>query len=153
MHKRILAIGLVSILIAGSTLADEHCEDPVDRWQKRDALRHKLERNGWRVHRIKIDDDCYEVKGIDRHGNRFKAKYEPASLKIRELEIRFDKDGNAADYLDQNISSDSAPAEKVSPDNTSGENTSGEKAPPPESSAGKSSFDKIPAPSTGEPAP
>lgn len=153
MNKRILAAGLLSILIAGSALADEHCEDPVDRWQHRDALRHKLERNGWRVHRIKIDDDCYEVKGIDRHGNRFKAKYEPASLKIRELEIRFDKDGNAADYLDQNLSGDSAPAEKAAPDNTSGENTSGDKAPPQETSVEKSSADNIPAPSNGEPAP
>ncbi len=101
MATRTLVLGIVSLVLAGSVLADEHCDEPVAHWQSRDALRQQLESHGWKVQRIKVDDGCYEVKGVDRIGNRFEAKYTPASLKIRELEIRFDHSGSASDYLDK----------------------------------------------------
>lgn len=106
MNKSILALSFFSILVAGNVLADERCDDPVSNWKSRDALRDKLESNGWKVERIKVDDDCYEVKGVDHNGNRFKATYAPASLEIRKLEIKFDNAGSETDYLDERISPD-----------------------------------------------
>lgn len=101
---------LATILVSGPALADRDCVDPVGEWQSRDVLRQKLEQRGWKVKRIKEDDGCYEVKGTDRLGNKFKAKYGPASLRIRELEIDFGEDGDgggeASDYLDQNPDND-----------------------------------------------
>lgn len=104
MKPRVLAATtlLASVLVSGIASADSDCVDAVADWQSRDVLRKKLEQRGWKVKRIKVDDGCYEVKGIDHHGNKFKAKYGPASLRIRELEIDFsDGDGEASDYLDQ----------------------------------------------------
>jgi hypothetical protein len=109
--KKTLIIAFASFLIAGNAWADDDCNDPVADWQPREALRKLVEDRGWEVKRIKVDDGCYEVKGIDRNGNRFEAKYAPASLKIRELEIKFDGDGDASDYLDDNA---------MPPTNTSG---------------------------------
>lgn len=97
--KKILTMTLASCLMAGTALADDHCNEPVADWQPREVLQKQLEDKGWQVTRIKVDDGCYEVKGVDRNGNRFEAKYAPASLKIRELEIKFDGQGDAADYL------------------------------------------------------
>ena len=81
-------------------MADDDCVDPIADWQPRDALRQQLEQQGWTVKRIKVEDGCYEVRGIDSAGNKFKARYAPASLQIRELEINFRHGGKAADYLD-----------------------------------------------------
>ena len=93
---------VVCILVSGNALADMECVDPVSDWQSRDVLRERLEQRGWKVQRIKVDDGCYEVKGIDRRGNKFKAKYAPASLRVRKLEIDFNEDdGQASDYLDE----------------------------------------------------
>ena len=101
---------IAAILVSGTALADTDCVDPVGDWQSRDVLRQRLEKRGWKVNRIKEDDGCYEVKGTDRRGNKFKAKYGPASLRIRELEIDFSEDGDgggeASDYLDQNPDED-----------------------------------------------
>jgi len=97
--KKILTMTLASFLIAGPALADDDCNEPVADWQPREVLQKQLEDKGWQVKRIKVDDGCYEVKGVDRNGNRFEAVYAPASLKIRELEIKFDGKGDAADYL------------------------------------------------------
>lgn len=96
---------VVSILVSGNALAEKDCVDPVADWQSREVLRERLEQRGWKVQRIKVDDGCYEVKGIDRRGNKFKAKYAPASLRVRKLEIDFNEgdggDGQASDYLDE----------------------------------------------------
>lgn len=90
---------LASILVSGAALADDDCFDPVADWQPREVLRQQVEQHGWMVHRIKVDDGCYEVRGVDRKGNKFKAKYAPASLRIQELAIRFGKNTDTSDYL------------------------------------------------------
>ncbi len=92
---------LASLAFSGAALAGNDCTDPVADWQPREVLRQQLEQKGWQVQRIKVDDGCYEVRGIDKVGNRFKAKYAPASLDIRKLEIKFDGHGDASDYLDR----------------------------------------------------
>lgn len=98
--KKALALTLASFLVAGNALAAD-CNDPVADWQPREVLQEKLQAQGWKVTRIKVDDGCYEAKGVDRIGNRFEAEYAPASLKLLELTIKFDGEGNESDYLDK----------------------------------------------------
>jgi hypothetical protein len=93
------AILLAGVLASGVALADNDCTDPVADWQPREVLRLQIEQRGWTVHRIKVDDGCYEVRGLDRKGNKFKAKYAPASLRIRALDIDFGKNADTSDYL------------------------------------------------------
>jgi hypothetical protein len=81
---------LAATLAAGMSFADDDCRDPVADWQPRDVLRQQLEAEGWKVRRIKIDDGCYEVKGLDQDGNKVEAEYAPASLRLRKLEIEYD---------------------------------------------------------------
>ena len=99
MKKLVLA----GLLMGGAAWADTDCHVPVQDWQPREVLRQQLEQQGWQVQRIKVDDGCYEVKGIDDRGNKFKAKYAPATLRVRKLEIDFsdDGDGETSDSLDQ----------------------------------------------------
>lgn len=102
MKPRILAAALLAGLLAnGAAWADSDCDEPVANWQSREVLRQQLEQRGWTVQRIKVEDGCYEVRGTDRLGNRFKGKYGPASLRIRKLEIDFSQGGDASNYLDQ----------------------------------------------------
>ncbi|MFQ3198831.1 MAG: hypothetical protein ACI81A_002559 [Paraglaciecola sp.] len=100
MKNKIVTLLITSCLVSGAAFADDDCTDPVSEWQSRDQLRQMIEDKGWKVKRIKVDDGCYKVKGLDRKGNRIKATFSPASLKIRELKIKFDMSGDASDYLD-----------------------------------------------------
>ena len=99
---RLTSAVLSSLVFSSAVMASDDCSDPVTDWQPRETLRQQLEQHGWEVQRIKVDDGCYEVRGIDKIGNAFNAKYAPASLRIRKLEITFGQDGDAADYLDRN---------------------------------------------------
>ncbi|MDV2858791.1 MULTISPECIES: PepSY domain-containing protein [Oceanimonas] len=94
------ATALALMLAAGSAHADDDCHDAVADWQPRENLRQMVEQHGWQVHRIKVDDGCYEVKGRDRHGNRIEAKYAPASLRIRSLEVEFSENSDLSAYDD-----------------------------------------------------
>jgi len=100
-HSILAGVVLASTLLGGTALADNDCVDPIADWQPRGLLRQQLERQGWIVQRIKVEDGCYEVRGIDRAGNKLKAKYAPASLRIHKLEIDFRQGGEAPDYLDR----------------------------------------------------
>ncbi|MDE2402231.1 MAG: PepSY domain-containing protein [Burkholderiales bacterium] len=84
---------LIGLLAGGAARADTECTAPVATWQSREVLRKQLEQRGLQVHRIKVDDGCYEVRGIDAQGNRFKAKYAPDSLKALSMETKDDQHG------------------------------------------------------------
>lgn len=99
-HSILAAVALTSTLLCGLAVADDDCVDPIADWQPREALRQQLEQQGWTVKRIKVEDGCYEVRGVDGAGNKFKAKYSPASLQIRKLEIDFSHGGKASDHLE-----------------------------------------------------
>lgn len=87
-----ISILLTATLAAGLASADDDCNEPVADWQSRETLRQMLEAEGWKVHRIKVDEGCYEVKGLDQNGNKIKAEYFPATLRLRKLETKFQQD-------------------------------------------------------------
>lgn len=100
MRQRLFAsAALLGLLASGQVLAEDSCNDPVADWQPRDVLRQQVEKLGWKVLRIKVDDGCYEVRATDRKGNNLEAKYAPAALQIRSLEIDFQGGGDPSAYL------------------------------------------------------
>ncbi len=102
MKTTVLASVILSgLLFSNAVLADDDCVDPVADWQPREVLRQQLEQRGWTIQRIKVKDSCYQVRGVDQHGNEFEALYAPASLRIRKLKITYSSGGDASDYLDQ----------------------------------------------------
>lgn len=95
---RLLALA-AALVASGAAFADTDCSDPISEWKPREILRQQVELRGWTVQRIKVDDGCYEVRGTDRLGNKVKAKYGPATLRIRSLEVDFGPAGDASDYF------------------------------------------------------
>ena len=78
---RNLALAIL-VLAAQPVRAEDDCNAPSETWQPRSAVRALAERNGWRIDKLKIDDGCYEIKGRDADDRRFKAKLDPATLKV-----------------------------------------------------------------------
>ena len=91
----IAAAVLASLLASGAAWADTDCNVPVQDWQSREVLRQQLEQQRFQVHRIKVDDGCYEVRGIDAEGNRFKAQYAPNTLRVLKMEIKHGRQGES----------------------------------------------------------
>lgn len=107
-------VALAALAVCGVVFAETDCTDPVAAWKSREQLRHEFEKHGRTAQRIKVDDGCYEVRGLDRRGNKIKAKYSPASLRILSLEVDFGPTGDASDYLGP-TPSDANPGEHTNP--------------------------------------
>ncbi len=89
MKKIILMTALFAAIAAPQTaLADDDCHVPMNKWQSREAVQQMATSLGWDVKRIKIDDGCYEIKGLNEAGKPFKAKIDPETLAIVKLKIK-----------------------------------------------------------------
>ncbi len=86
MMKHIaVASFILAVAGTGAAMADDDCDVPMSQWQSREAVQKMAEARGWQVNRIKIDDGCYQIKGVDEAGQAFKAKIDPATLSIVKM--------------------------------------------------------------------
>lgn len=92
MNKTLTILALLLVLPIGSALADEDCFAPMAEWQPRDAVQRLAKASGWTVRRIKIDDGCYEIDGLDAEGRRIEVKIHPATLQVLEIEYQTGND-------------------------------------------------------------
>ncbi|MGP2490333.1 PepSY domain-containing protein [Mesorhizobium sp. PUT5] len=89
MMKHIVAASLFLIMVgAGTAMADDDCHVPMDQWQSREAVEAMAKARGWQVSRLKIDDGCYQIRGIDGAGQSFKAKIDPATLSVVKMKYK-----------------------------------------------------------------
>ena len=114
-HLLLTATTLALALGASNAYAGNDCHDPVANWQPQENLRQLVEAQGWQVKRIKVDDGCYEVKGLDKTGNKIEAEFSPASLAIRSFEVKFAEGADFSDYPMLPVASLPAAAEPVAP--------------------------------------
>lgn len=77
----------IAVLAAQAVRAAGECDVPAEAWQPRSAVHALAQRNGWHIDRLKIDDGCYEIKGLDAAGRRFKAKLDPATLEVVRMKL------------------------------------------------------------------
>lgn len=81
-------LALATVLSVSPALASADCDAPASRWQSRESVRQMAVQKGWEIHRLKIDDGCYEVRGTDAEGRGFKAKIDPETLEVVKLKQR-----------------------------------------------------------------
>lgn len=97
MNTKHIIFSLSLSLAAGGVFADDDCNESVSGWQPRENLREQLEGEGWTVFRIKVDDGCYEVKGLDANGDRVEAEFSPGSFELMDMEWEDDDDDDDDD--------------------------------------------------------
>lgn len=89
--RKTIAPGLLALTLGAAALpgwAGDECDVPIQRWQSREAVRRMAAEKGWELQRLKIDDGCYEVRGRDAEGRRFKAKLDPETLEPVSMKRR-----------------------------------------------------------------
>ncbi|ADV00596.1 MULTISPECIES: PepSY domain-containing protein [Betaproteobacteria] len=88
LHLKPRLATLVLAVAALPAVASSDCDAPAARWQSREAVRQMAAQQGWQVERLKIDDGCYEIRGTDAQGQRFKAKLDPETLQVLKIKSR-----------------------------------------------------------------
>ncbi len=83
--QKLLTISSALAALALSTPAfagGDYCYVPMSDWQPRSAAIRWAEEQGWLVQRIKIDDGCYELYGVEDNQREFEVKLNPATFEI-----------------------------------------------------------------------
>lgn len=83
MKSMVLTAALAaSVLASGSALASDKCSVPQHEWQPQQALQQKLEGEGWKIKKLKVDDGCYEVYGFNAEGKRMEVYFNPKTFDV-----------------------------------------------------------------------
>ncbi|MFZ1813871.1 MAG: PepSY domain-containing protein [Rhizobiaceae bacterium] len=90
--KSILAIAASAAILsfAGQAQASSSKDcGMVDQsqWMSKEQMIAKAEGMGYKVRRLKVEDGCYEIYGIDASGNRVETYFHPASGAVVRTKI------------------------------------------------------------------
>ena len=86
MKKLILAATLSLGVVIAATPAyadgDVVCNaGPKDQWQSMAALKKAAWKQGWKINKVQVEGDCYEVYAITEEGQAIEAFFHPVTLK------------------------------------------------------------------------
>lgn len=90
MKRTVLIAAILSGALApcAALAGEDDCKVPMAQWQPREAVEQMAKVRGWTVRRLKVDDGCYQIKGIDADGREIAAKIDPGSLAIVRMKRR-----------------------------------------------------------------
>ncbi len=60
---------------------------PQNEWMPQSQLTAQLEKEGYTIHRMKVDDNCYEMRGLNAKGERVEIDFDAKSGKPVKTEI------------------------------------------------------------------
>lgn len=101
MRLNLTILASLVVLPVVSALAEEDCSVPMAEWKPREAVASMATDLGWIVHRIKIDDGCYEIIGTDAGGAHIEATVDPATLQVIEIESDDHDDSSGVEAEEQ----------------------------------------------------
>jgi len=86
MRKLLLSIALLSL--AGTTFASAKCTaHPKQEWMKEADAKAKLEAEGYKIKKFKVDGNCYEIYGHNKEGKKVEIYFDTKTLDVVKSEI------------------------------------------------------------------
>ncbi len=88
MHKiaiaaaALVSVGAFAAVAQAGSLGRPCTSAPESQWLPLDALRSRVEADGYRVQKAKIKDACGEIYALDRNGARVELFLDPTSGRI-----------------------------------------------------------------------
>lgn len=99
MNRFIPVIAALALTASVMAHAGNSCSSPMAEWQPREVVTTYVAGLGISPEPVRVDDGCYEVRGLDADGNQVELEIEPSTLAVQKLKIRFQQDVNPACYL------------------------------------------------------
>jgi hypothetical protein len=91
MHARPLLLALIAATASLSPVfahAGAKCEaHPKSEWIKEDDAKARLEAQGYKIRKFKVDGQCYEIYGWNKEGKKVEIYFDTKTLAIVKSEI------------------------------------------------------------------
>ncbi|MDR5755480.1 PepSY domain-containing protein [Caballeronia sp. LZ035] len=84
---KILALSL-AMGLSGAAFAKADCTaHPKSEWMKESDAKAKLEGEGYKIRKFKVDGNCYEIYGHDKNGKKVEIYYDTKTLAVVKSEV------------------------------------------------------------------
>jgi hypothetical protein len=85
--KRIFAVAL--LLASTGALAGANCPKyPKSEWMSEADAKAKIEAQGYKINKFKVDGNCYEIYGQNKDGKKAEVYFDAKTLAIVKSEIK-----------------------------------------------------------------
>lgn len=85
--QKILLSSLL-LCLSGVAFAGAKCEKhPKQEWMKQDEAKAKLEAEGYKIKKFKVDGDCYEIYGHNKEGKKVEIYFDTKTLAVVKSKI------------------------------------------------------------------
>jgi hypothetical protein len=83
-----LFAALLLLAVSTSALASAKCEKhPKEEWMKEADAKAKLEAEGYKIKKFKVDGNCYEIYGWNKEGKKVEIYFDTKTLAVVKSEI------------------------------------------------------------------
>jgi hypothetical protein len=84
-----LAVAVVCVAFSpAAAWAGANCKaNPKAEWMSEADARAKIESQGYKITKFKVDGYCYEIYGTDKNGKKVEIYYDTKSLDVVKAEI------------------------------------------------------------------
>jgi len=84
---KILAVAL-ALGFSGAAFAKADCTaHPKSEWMKESDAKAKIESQGYKIRKFKVDGNCYEIYGRDKDGKKVEIYYDTKTLDVVKSEV------------------------------------------------------------------
>jgi hypothetical protein len=83
-----IVVAIAASLIAGSAFASANCPKyPKKEWMAEKEAKAKIEAQGYKIKKFKVDGNCYEIYGTNKEGKRAEVYFDAKTLDVVKAEI------------------------------------------------------------------
>ena len=80
---------LVATLTAGTAMAAANCPKyEKSQWMSEADAKSKIEAQGYKIDKFKVDGNCYEIYGTNKEGKKAEVYFDAKNLDIVKAEIK-----------------------------------------------------------------
>ena len=88
MHRFAVAAVLCAMLSPVAAWAGANCKaNPKAEWLSEADAKSRIEAQGYKISKFKIDGNCYEIYGTNKEGKKVEIYYDTKSLDVVKAEI------------------------------------------------------------------
>ena len=87
--RRALLVLTATLLFTSTAWAAAKCDKhPKGEWMPQAEAKAKIEAQGYKISKFKVDGDCYEIYGTDKDGNKAEVYFDTKTLSVVKSEIK-----------------------------------------------------------------
>ena len=88
MPRFAIAVAVCATLVPATAFAGANCKaNPKAEWLSEADAKSRIEAQGYKISKFKIDGNCYEIYGTNKDGKKVEIYYDTKSLDVVKAEI------------------------------------------------------------------